>query len=109
MSSIFSCNPGSVWAPFDDPIPEELKIIDQIILRINEEEKYKTLEANIYEKKPTHIKRFLQKNSYDIESTLYMWSQWIIWRHKNLINEITEEEIEFEKSEGVLVWRGICI
>jgi len=103
--SILTCNSGS-WSLFDDPIPDEVSIADEVLNRITNEEKYSKVEASAYEKKITHIKRFLRKNSFDVESTLGMWSEWVAWRRSTLVDSITDDEIAFERTEGTMSWRG---
>jgi len=103
--SILTCDSGS-WSLFDDPIPDEVSIADEVLNRITNEEKYSKLEASAYEKKITHIKRFLRKNSFDVESTLGMWSEWVAWRRSTLVDSITDDEIAFERTEGTMSWRG---
>ena len=103
--SIFTCNTGS-WSLFEDPVPDEVGFVDEVLNRVNHEEKYSNLEASAYEKKSSHIKRFLRKNSFDIESTLGMWSEWVLWRRSIMVDSITDDEIAFERTEGTMSWRG---
>lgn len=76
-----TCNP----APFSDPAPDVGSLLDDMLARVNGEEALKKLEATDYEKKATHLKRFLARNQYDLEPALAQWSEWVQWRHGGAI------------------------
>lgn len=73
---LLSCNP----APFDDPKPDMEELVSVMTARIDGEEAQKQLEPTEYERKTTHLKRFLAKKAYDADQALYMWKEWVQWR-----------------------------
>ena len=79
-SEMLTCNP----APFSDPIPDVNGLLSDMVARVHGEEALKKLEATEYEMKPTHLKRFLTRNQYELEPSLAQWSEWVQWRHGRL-------------------------
>jgi hypothetical protein len=71
-----SCNPS----PFEDPKPDIEESLTLMTARIEGEEALKQLEATEYERKHTHLRRFLVKGAYDIDTTLKLWKNWVTWR-----------------------------
>ena len=74
---MLTCN----LAPFEDPPPDMRQLVSDMTARINGEEALMKLEATPYERRSTHQKRFLTKNSYDIETSINQWKEWVQWRH----------------------------
>lgn len=74
---MMTCNP----LPFEDPKPDLAELLTIAAARIHGEEALLKLEATEYEKKPTHLRRFLIKGQYDVESSLTLWKDWVEWRH----------------------------
>lgn len=74
---MLTCNP----APFSDPIPDVEGLLNDMVARVNGEEALLKLEATEYERKSTHLKRFLKRNQHDLEPALVQWSEWVKWRH----------------------------
>jgi hypothetical protein len=72
------------------------------------EQKLIDLNATVYEKKATHLRRLLRKNLYDLETAVGEWEGWVKWRHEANVapDQITDEEIIAEKEEGIFAWRG---
>lgn len=81
LIGMLTCNP----APFSDPVPDVGGLLNEMLARVNGEEALKKLEATDYEKKPTHLKRFLARNQHDLEPALAQWSEWVQWRHGETI------------------------
>lgn len=52
------------------------------------------------------LQRVLKKFSYDLESSLNHWNEWVQWRHDNGVDAITTDQIKHEIAEGIIVWRG---
>ena len=76
MSIFATCNPS----PFDDPTPDVDRFLEEMVARVNGEENLVRLNATEYEKKRTHLKRFLKKFSCEVPAALADWSEWVQWR-----------------------------
>ena len=74
---MLTCNP----VPFEDPKPDVDEILSNMVARINGEQALLNLGATEYEKKPTHMRRFIVKGQYDLETALSIWKEWVQWRH----------------------------
>lgn len=81
---MLTCNP----APFDDPKPDVEEILGNMVARINGEQALLNLAATDYEKKSTHLRRFIAKGQYDLETALTTWKEWVIWRHGRDFNSV---------------------
>ncbi len=97
----------SCLAPFQDPDPEsEAIILTRMRERIEKEDFHVQLQASNEEKSEILLRRFLRKHLYDVEVALVQWHGYVEWRHSLQLDQITEEEINNERNEGIFAWRG---
>lgn len=103
---IITCVPGVFNIAPDNLEQERSRAFNDMVARINGEEKYIRVGATDYEKSDATLQRILKKFLYDLETSLHHWDEWVRWRQENKVDSITTDQIKHEISEGILAWRG---
>ena len=99
---------AQAWLPFSDPVVDESPFLECFQSRISVEITRQTTPWNdtTFEQHPHHLLRILRRCNYNMEQAVHEWKEWVIWRHEQRIDEITDDVIRCDVDGELIKWQG---